>query len=303
MRKLCLIIICVIQLVFLSSGIVFAKTLGTTSGRILNLSIGARQVGMGDTFVGIADDVNTIHWNPGGLGRITDRAVSAMHMNSVLDMYYGHVGFVLPARNRTIGISLTTFQGGDLDIMYLDGTSKTVNAQQDYVVTFSYGTKILTKVNIGANIKMLQSTLAEDYKATAYAGDVGILIPGKDEIVMLGIVIQNIGTGFKYDKVSENLPAKFRMGLGSKFDLQKIHKFIVGVDVVVIFNEHEKVNTGFEYTYKDLISLRGGYKFKERTFATGLGFNFRNYQLDYAFGMLGEMDEDETHTVSFGMKF
>ncbi len=34
------------------------------------LHVGARPMGMGETFIGIADDANTLYWNPAGLPQL-----------------------------------------------------------------------------------------------------------------------------------------------------------------------------------------------------------------------------------------
>ena len=45
-----------------------ATEVGTTGNAALKIGVGARAAAMGNTFVAIADDVNTIYWNPSGLG-------------------------------------------------------------------------------------------------------------------------------------------------------------------------------------------------------------------------------------------
>lgn len=53
----------------LTSG-VFAGT-GTSSAEFLTIGIGARAIGMGGAFTGLADDVSAGYWNPGVWCRLT----------------------------------------------------------------------------------------------------------------------------------------------------------------------------------------------------------------------------------------
>jgi hypothetical protein len=43
------------------------------------------------------------------------------------------------AEYGTAGIAIESFSAGDMELNYLDGTSKSVNAQQDFVLNMAYG--------------------------------------------------------------------------------------------------------------------------------------------------------------------
>ncbi len=310
MKKIYKVVNAFFVLIIMFSGIAYASGSGTNAGRILSFGIGARQIGMGESFVGIADDINTIHWNPAGLALIRHRAVSFMYVPSILDTYYGYIGGVCPLKIGTAGFSIVTLQGGDLEVNYDDGSSKTIKAQQDYVLTLSFAGKMRGGILAGGNIKVINSTLAEDYKATAFAGDVGFLAGiMRNNLLTAGIVIQNLGTKLKYLEVAQQLPVTYKAGLGSKITLEKIHTVQASLDTIITSDDETKINTGIEWTYNKLISIRGGYKFKEQAWTVGIGLSYTlkgtssNYNLDYAFGMLGDIDEEDIHRVSFSVKF
>ena len=43
------------------------------------IPIGARPLGMGESFVAIADDANAISWNPAGLVQLRQQAINGMY--------------------------------------------------------------------------------------------------------------------------------------------------------------------------------------------------------------------------------
>lgn len=56
---------------------VFALAL--TAANPVGACVGARPLGMGGAFTGLADDVNATYWNPAGLVQLDDEAVTWMH--------------------------------------------------------------------------------------------------------------------------------------------------------------------------------------------------------------------------------
>jgi len=49
------------------------------AGEFLRIGVGARALGMGSAFAGLADDGSAAFWNPAGLATLTSREVTLMH--------------------------------------------------------------------------------------------------------------------------------------------------------------------------------------------------------------------------------
>src|ERR1700741_1862482 len=49
------------------------------AGEFLRIGVGARALGMGSAFAGLADDGTAAFWNPAGLATLSSREVTAMH--------------------------------------------------------------------------------------------------------------------------------------------------------------------------------------------------------------------------------
>src|SRR5512144_2945433 len=58
---------------------------GTTGATCLQIGVGARAVAMGNAFVGTADDITALYWNPAGLARMGTSEGTFMHANWFVD--------------------------------------------------------------------------------------------------------------------------------------------------------------------------------------------------------------------------
>src|SRR5690349_23851614 len=72
----------------LAQGSLGGQRAGTSSATFLRIGIGARAVGMGETFVAVANDPSAIYWNPAGLASLQRREVMASHVDWPADVHY-----------------------------------------------------------------------------------------------------------------------------------------------------------------------------------------------------------------------
>src|SRR5436190_674695 len=71
---------------------------GTSSATFLRIGVGARAVGMGETFVAVANDPSAIFWNPAGLASLQRRELAISHVEWPADIHYEHLTLILPSR-------------------------------------------------------------------------------------------------------------------------------------------------------------------------------------------------------------
>src|SRR5437016_304734 len=71
---------------------------GTSSGAFLKIGVGARAVGLGESFVAVANDPSAIFWNPAGLASIQRQEVALSAVQWPADVAYGHLTYVLPVK-------------------------------------------------------------------------------------------------------------------------------------------------------------------------------------------------------------
>jgi len=316
---------------------------GTSGAIILRQTSGARPLGMGEAFVALADDVNALHFNPAGLALIRNYEISVMYLNSLVDTWFGFIGYAHPIggkverqvrgrtiksiaarRNRaTIGLSFSLLQAGK---MVLEPEGKSVRAEGDYLANFGFGYTIWRSVekaetirrrtratpelrnelSLGAGIKFVHSTLVEKYSATAYAADVGLLgqfVVGKNK-VLLGIVGQNLGTKIKFEEEGDSLPLTVRAGAAYQMSFKQEHILTTSLEAVKPNDTDFRGSGGVEYWYKEIFALRAGYKvgYDLDTFTCGIGLAWKNFQIDYGWGMMAAKMGDN-HRFSLTVRF
>lgn len=277
---------------------------GTTSGIILRESLGARSLAMGEAFTGVASGPETIFWNPAGLAGMEKTELSAMYFREIVDMGLMSIQHAQPlAGHGGIGLALESFSAGDMELNYLDGSSKSVNAQSDYIINLAYGKKLGDSFSAGANLKYLNSTLAEVESASTMAVDLGCLykLPAIN-CLAIGLNVQNIGGGMKYIEEKDPLPLTIRVGAAYIKALQNNTLTISG-DLNKPKELSARFNMGFEYLYNQAIALRTGYKFgyDVDSFTAGFGVKISHYSLDYAFAPKGDLGDN--HRISLGIQF
>jgi hypothetical protein len=281
---------------------------GTSAFQFLQLGVGARASAMGETFAGIAGDVNSIYWNPAGLAGMADGELSLTHALWLEDITYSNIAYGRAALGGTVGLAFNILREGD--IRKADNTG--LRLADDYspsdkmgLVSYARGFGDLA---LGANFKYIYSGM-EDESAHSYAVDLGALYSGFrpwGRKLGLGLSAQNLGTKAKYVSEADPLPVLVRAG-GS---LEISKSLLAAADLDYgekVFNAHAgaeyiraigafalAVRAGYKSdTVKDLGALSG--------LTAGLGIQWADYQLDYAWNSFGDLGG--TQRISLGLKF
>lgn len=278
---------------------------GTSSAVFLKDVVGARPLGMGSAFSAVSDDANSIYSNPAGIHYVPYSEITTMYRKGLMDTYFSYLGYLHPfKRIGTFSASFLLFDGGDMEINYLDGTTEEVKAGQDWAGTLGYGTNIGELFFLGTNIKLIHSTLVNRYSATAFALDAGGLYRTIDNKFSVALSFYNLGTSLKYINVAEPLPLNFKLGTAYRILEDEIHSLLSAIDFIYGNDKTFKTNIGAEYWLLRMFALRIGVKleegYKPNGFTVGLGINAFNGELDYGYAPL--LDEI-THRISLSFKF
>lgn len=288
---------------------------GTTSAQFLKIDSSARSAAMGSTFVGIADDINSIYWNPSGLSNLTFKEVSFMCLFHFEEFKYNFLSYAHPTeRMGTFGFMLIYATSGDIPKTLVNEWGGYVETKgtfvgKDLAFLLSYGNIYSEHLFQGLNIKVIQQEI-DTKKAIAYAFDYGILykVPiyfkGTEKCLKIGFNLSNIGTELKFIETKEKLPLNIRVGTG--FDLTP--SCILGLDINKPIDNDYNLHIGFERTFKNLFSIRGGYKTdliselgSSSGFTLGFGCQLKLAGIDYAFVPYGDLGM--SHRISLNFKF
>jgi hypothetical protein len=310
---------------------------GTTAGTFLSISQGARASAMGSAFVAVADDWSALYWNPAGIASMRN-GVQFDHTSWFADIGYNYIaGSISLGDIGNLGLSLTSSGIGDMNVTTVDqpdGTGEVFNVSQ---VAFSvaYAIRLTDNFSIGFNPKYVYERIWK-MTAKAFAVDVGVKYKTPFEGFVLGMSIANFGekmhmTGesatilYDSDPLSAgnngripaeistdewSLPLTFRVGLAYQPPLGDVHKITIAVDALHPSDDYESVNVGAEYSFDDVIAVRGGYKslfLKESQESYTFGVGFKQHivgnitlMADYCYIRFGKLTNAQKFTLGMG---
>ena len=281
---------------------------GTSSGTFLKIGVGARAVGMGESFVAVANDPTAIFWNPAGLASMQRPEATISSVQWPGDIYYDHIAGVLPV--RSLGGSLA-FQVGSLYTKIDEttelkpfGTGRSFY-YSDFVAGAAYARRWTDKLLIGAGLKYVREDLGSAVGGpvtNAVLVDIGSIYYLGYGSVRIATSLCNFGSQLTPggDFVS---PVSGEVRSYDGFDPPTVFRY--GVAFEPIENQHQKLTTalevnqpsdnrpqlklGLEWTWDRRLALRSGYNFRadELKLSAGAGLFFsvgqRKGTLDYSY--------------------
>jgi hypothetical protein len=286
---------------------------GTSGAAFLKLNAGSRPAAMGETFTGIADDVNALFYNPAGAATAAAPQFTAQYGSWFQSISYNALGFVYPVRNAgTFGVGVVNLSAADIEKRTADteNPDSTFNAA-DYAYFLHYSHRLGEKVSAGVNAKIISQKI-DDRSATSFAGDAGVLWQTPVERLTAGLCVQNIGSGVKFVNESDPLPLNVRLGFGYGLLLSKRSTLTIGTDACMPRDNDMLYSAGMELKQmlsKDIsAALRGGYKTVSQEKLGGLsgvtaggGVTWRQFSLDFAWVPYGDLGD--TFRYSLVVKF
>ena len=302
MKKLIYTLLLLLLLLIFATANVFAASNGTTALSFLEMGAGARYVGMGGAGTAIANDANTVYWNPGLIAKAKVNAVDLMHAIYAEDASYSYVGLIMKINDKNaFGVSGQFFTSGEMETFDDTGMETGTITPYDGAVSLAYALNI-KGFGIGAGAKFIQSQIINT--ANCYALSFGISFPDLfEERVLTGFSVTNIGVGegLKYGKEIEKLPMGMRFGAG----VFLLENLLITADAGKVEDRDIYVAAGIEYTLeigKDMnMALRGGYNTISESgemsgASAGFGIESKSAALDYAFVPMGNLGD--THRIS-----
>ena len=261
-------------------------TAAWNAGNFLLFGVGARPLGMGNSFVAIADDATAVYWNPACLTRDSTTQFFVSYANRFgVGIHDQSIGVALPTERRfRLGVAVVRTSVDDLkrsvrldanDRPIVDGTFS--DAESAYFVALGY--RVHRILSAGLAAKLLIHEL-DGWSADGLGFDLGFLFTPWDEI-SLGVNIQNLNhprmrwrtISHAYDNITTNVKAGCAVSLFSR-------QLTLSVDLDESDIGGVTMRTGAEFHPLRYLALRGGVYGK--AFATGASLEWRRFRLDYA---------------------
>jgi hypothetical protein len=261
--------------------------------------VGARALGMGDTYIAETADVTTIYWNPAALcyvkkfdivlNHFQEPTFNSMSENLTVPVLLGH--------ERSIAVGVTVNHVG-----YAKSASTPAFIWNQYRIDLSdlrriqygldlaYASEILTSVSFGAMIGMRYGKIGTS-NLLAASSSVGILY-SPSQTISYGASYSGIGSAIGYalkDSVSfhrTNLPRSLQIGATLRFPSTAKRPIVIfAIANEKIFGEDGlRYKGGIEVLPVPFLALRAGYLVEPGIVAAkwGAGLASDWLRLDYA---------------------
>ncbi len=266
---------------------------GETTATFLTLGVGGRPSAMGEAYVGLAEGVNTLAYNPAGIANLDAAEVSAMHAEWVHGFRYEYVAFAYPLSWGTLGGDVRALTVGGLELRTdPDNPSEEPEGTfgaADVAVDVSYAYPLSGVLAFGANAKIINQRI-HDVSATGVAGDVGVYWEPRPSL-SAGLAARNLGPPVTFEEDSSPLPMTAEAGLGYRmFD----RKLVLSGAAEKPFKDDFLYKGGVEYSPLEFISGRVGYLLGLDTqgntgLTGGLGVNVAGFSFDFAVAPYGDL--------------
>jgi opacity protein-like surface antigen len=264
---------------------VITKT-GTTAAQFLKIGIGARSIGMGGAFTAVANDISALYWNPAGLARMGGGEASFNHVNWIADVQYDAATAAVAVDGLgTLAVGFSATNVGDMDVTTTsmpEGTGEQFTAGGTSIC-LAFARSLTDKFSIGFTFKYIHEYIWNE-SANSVGLDIGTMytapvlngitigasmsnfgpkmrMEGRDalQLIASGAGNENI-VNAQYEMGQFDLPLMFRVGISTDAIRDDNSRLTLAVDAVHPNDNTEYMNSGVEYTWGNLVSVRAGYK-------------------------------------------
>lgn len=275
---------------------------GSASNLLLRFPVSARVSGISEAYTGLANDENTILYNPAGLPNLNNTVISLNHAEWLEDIRIDNIIYGQKLTyNASIGVSIT-----HMWMPAIQGKDQYGQATEDFnvsssIIQFGLGYKIQRALYLGLTAKYFQDKLA-NYTATGFAFDIGVFMHTAIKNLTIGLSLQNFGDKIRYDKLNQEIPLTFRGGLAYHIMDKRL---TISADIVKSSDTDINLYSGIEYNFQQSFFIRLGNQYSNSRSLSpsyGLGFVLKQYlETNYMFGNLEDLGM--THKIGFAFKF
>jgi long-subunit fatty acid transport protein len=294
---------------------------GISAMQFLKIGVGARAAGMGEAFVPISNDVSALFWNPAGIVQFSRPEVFVSHTEWVADIKHEFFGAVYHlSTSDAVGLSVNALHMDEMQVtteLQPRGTGEYFKFG-DIALGLTYARKMTDQFGFGLTVKYARETIAElrmrsvmvdlgtyywtglgtSRFSVAVTNFGGQLTPSGSVSLLNGTTVENFQ--------SFSPPTIFRIGFAVEPIDNEDSRLTTAVQLNHPNDNAENLSFGVEYTWHDLLHLRGGYKVNvdEQRFAAGGGISLplsiADFGFDYAYSSFGRLGN--VHRVSLNLR-
>ncbi|MCX7699040.1 MAG: PorV/PorQ family protein [Candidatus Goldbacteria bacterium] len=298
--------------------IIYTGNFGTTTAEFIKIKPDAKPSGMGDAYIGIADDSSSLIYNPSGLALLDKSELAGTSIFWFNNIMMYNISLAHPFERGTgFGINILWIDIGNFNSTGIPGNEVTI---QDAIINAGFGKTIFQGFNTGINIKVLYERFADISTGFAetsigVSADAGILFELFSRNFSLGVVGRNFGFMVGTE---DPLPMEIGLGVGFRLFSGKDDYFNFDIDISKILNtDNFFIGTGFEWTIFKIFSIRFGLRYNNsfdiETFSFsniqnllllsgGIGINISDIGIiDYSYNPMGVLGD--IHRIGIKITF
>ncbi len=277
---------------------------GTSGSQFLIFDTSARGIALGGAMTSVTDDANSIYWNPAGLAQVPRMSASFMFADYVAGITYNDLAYAQRIDDQSVlAAGVRYLNAGSIGGTDINGQANGNFTPYDFVAEAGWGQSIYemsdneSDVMMGVSGKMIHSSLG-DATANGFAGDIGMIshIYTTERNYDIGLTVQNIGSGQKFDQVRDSMPTRVQFGASFK----PIPSLLLTSNAVAPMGYNMYGAVGAEYTAAFDGDMAGALRlglssenYSSLGFVSiptfGLGLKINDVSFDYAFQPMGPL--------------
>lgn len=296
---------------------------GAAGAQFMKIGVGPRAAGLAGAYGAVANDLTSVFWNPAGLATIHSIQATFNYTSWFAGFNHNFGAISLPlGENFTTALHMVSFGSDRIEITTLnepDGTA-TYYTVNDIAVGLSLAGYLTDQFSFGFTAKYISNSFSS-MSADGISFDFGTTYETGIKGIRLGFSIHNLGAEQEYTgedlrstrKLWDDLnaapldvtylttpfsvPLIFRAGIASDIIDMEEHKLMASFDFVTLSDTPEQFAFGAEYTWNDLLSLRGGYIIGHDQFNVAGGVGIKYLTGDF----MGQFDYSISPTLDIGL--
>ena len=291
----------------------FKKT--ATAGFVfLELPVNARTAALGESSTPLSDvNASGLFINPASIGFTNlTHSFSASYSPWIAEIKHYASSYTFKTDFGVFGIGLVAVDFGSMPKVKRTLGQRVYNIEGTFssnaiAMQLGYSRMLTDNFSYGVSIKYVQETI-DIYSASNILFDGGILYYTGLGSLRLAAVFQNFGVESKFINDPFKMPAVIKLGVAAEIIGDKNSEYrVTSIAEALHPNDgDEKLNIGLEVGWRNMLMLRGGYKFfyDEESYSLGVGFNPNleiPAEIDFAFSDYGRLGKILRFTLHLGL--
>ena len=308
------------------------KKIAQTGFQFLSVISDAKASSLGGAVNSRCMGSSSMYFNPATMSKMDGFVDVSASMNEwIADINHNQFSLAVNPMGGALGVFGLTYQ--QVDYGDLTGTRVSDNTL-GYIETgafsptamsmgFGYAKSITDRFSVGGQVKYVYQDLGEavvpagelqdttqtiDNDLSFVAFDFGTLFYTGWKSLAFGMSVRHFSQEKKFSAESFQLPLVFTIGISMDLmdlteGLGEMHSLVASIDATHYRSHPEQILVGLDYTFRKLLSLRGGFVTNndEDNFSFGIGVTQFGLSVDYSYTPFGVFDNVKRITVRYSL--